>query len=529
MRLSIPKKQGSLQNRLPCFLEHWFLNIYYFHTVKQRLLVCLLCLLIIAGCKKDGPINPVVPPPTQPHVINELFAVAGVLQSNMVIQRDKPAKIWGTAKVASVITITASWNNAPIMATTTALGTWEVSIPAAPANTSPQTLSVTTSGETAIAFNNILIGDVWICAGQSNMNMPVGPLAPSFGGVENYAAEIAAANYPQIRSYSVKEDYESAPAVDFSTQASWVVCSPENAGTLSATAYFFARKLHTDLNVPIGIIVSAVNGSWCETWTNKAALQNDPQLSGYIGQHQGTMLFNGMIAPLTKLVIKGFTWYQGENNQKMVPLTDYTKLNAALIKGWRTEFNQGELPFYYVQITPFDDDGGANPTLNYLAKFRETQANVRTGMPGTGMVITMDAGEVTNHHPRYKKQVGDRLALLALSNTYGKPVQSVGPQYASFTPNGNSVTVNFTSGTATGLNTISNAPINQFFFVAGADKVFRKATATISGDKIILATPNGTLLPVVAVRYAFTNFPITNLQNSAGLPIEPFRTDSWAN
>jgi sialate O-acetylesterase len=164
-----------------------------------------------------------------------------------------------------------------------------------------------------------------------------------------------------------------------------------------------------------------------------------------------------------------------------------------------------------------------------LAKFRETQANVRTSVMGAGMVITMDAGEVNNHHPKYKKQVGDRLAMLALNNTYGKPVPSVGPQYSSFTQSGSTLTINFTSGTAAGLNTIGSAPINQFFFVAGADQVFRKATATISDDKIILTAPNGTPLPVAAIRYAFTNYPITNLQNSAGLPMEPFRTDSWAN
>jgi sialate O-acetylesterase len=496
--------------------------------VKQRLLVCLLCLLIIAGCKKDKPVDPVVTPSTKP-VTDLPFATTSVLQSNMVIQRDKPTKIWGTAKPTSVITITASWNNVPATAVTTTAGTWEASIPASPANATPQTLSIATPGQPAITLNNILIGDVWVCAGQSNMAMPVGPLAPSFGGVENYAAEIAAANYPQIRSFTVKEDYEPDPAADFPSPANWVACTPDNAGVLSATAYFFARKLHTDLNVPIGIIISAVNGSWCETWTNKAALQNNAQVSGYIGQHQSSTLFNGMIAPLTKLAIKGFTWYQGENNQKMVPVTDYAKLNAALIKGWRAEFNQGELPFYYVQITPFDDDGGANQTLNYLAKFREAQANVRTSMPGAGMVVTMDAGEITNHHPKYKKQVGDRLALLALSNAYGKSVQSVGPQYSSFTQSGSIVTINFASGTAVGLNTPGNMPVNQFFFVAGADKVFRKATATISGDKITLTAPSGTPLPVAAVRYAFTNYPITNLQNSAGLPMEPFRTDSWPN
>jgi sialate O-acetylesterase len=306
--------------------------------VKQCLFVCLLCLLIIAGCKKDKSIDPLIPPvvipPTNPPVTDKPFAIAGALQNNMVIQRDKPAKIWGTAKAASVITINASWNNSPITVTTTTAGLWEASIPASPANASPQTLSIAALDETTITLNNILIGDVWLCAGQSNMNMPVGPLAPSFVGVENYAAEIAAANYPQIRSFTVKEDYESAPATALSIPANWVICSPANAGSLSAVAYFFSRKLHTDLNVPIGIIVSAVNGSWCETWTPKTALQSDPLISAYIGQNQSSTLFNGMIAPLTKLAIKGFTWYQGENNQKMQPLSDYTKLNAALIKGW---------------------------------------------------------------------------------------------------------------------------------------------------------------------------------------------------
>jgi sialate O-acetylesterase len=508
--------------------QQMVLNIYYFNTVKQRLIICLLCLLGIAGCKKDGPTPQIVAPPAKPPVNSNSFGIASILQSNMVIQRDKPSKIWGTAKAASVITLTASWNNALVTATSTAQGIWEASIPAAPANALPQTLSIATPNQTTITLNNILLGDVWVCSGQSNMNMPVGTLAPSFGGVENYAAEITAANYPQIRSFTVKEAYEPNPTTDFSNRASWVTCSPDNTATLSATAYFFARKLHTDLNVPIGIIVSAVNGSWCETWTNKTALQNDPLISGYIGQHQSSTLFNGMISPLTNLAIKGFTWYQGENNQKMVPLSDYAKLNAALIKGWRAAFNQGELPFYYVQITPFDDND-SNPTLNYLAKFRETQALVRTSVPGAGMVVTMDAGEVTNHHPKYKRQVGERLALLALNNAYGKPVQSTGPQYASFTQSGNTVTITFVSGTATGLITTGNAPINQFFFVAGADQVFRKANASISGDKIILTAPNATPLPVVAVRYAFTNYPITNLQNSAGLPMEPFRTDSWAN
>jgi sialate O-acetylesterase len=494
--------------------------------VKLRLLVCLLCAVIITGCKKDKVPDPIIKPPTE---TDKKFSVARVLQSNMVIQRDKPIKIWGFAKEGSKVTINLSQSNETAVATASATGDWEAMFPAQPANANPQTISITDPDGTIVKLENILIGDVWVCSGQSNMVMPVGPLAPSFAGVENYAAEIASANYPQIRSFTVKEDYESTPLADFTTQSAWKICSPSTAGELSATAYFFARKLHTDLNVPIGIIISAINGSWCETWANKGALENDPLLKGYIGRNQSSALFNGMIAPLTKLQIKGFTWYQGENNQNTNPASNYTKLNSALIEGWRSQFNQGELPFYYVQITPFDDGNTGNPTLNYLARFREAQMNIRNNVSGAGMVVTMDAGEVANHHPRYKKQVGERLALLALNKTYNKNIQCIGPQYASFTPNGNAATLSFAPGTANGLTTIGGNPINQFFFVAGADQVFRQATAVISGDKIVLTAPGGTPLPIAAVRYAFTNFPVTNLQNSAGLPMEPFRTDNWIN
>lgn len=493
--------------------------------MKTRLIISLFCLLIIAGCKKDAIIPPVkVDPPA-----STSLTISSVFQSNMVIQRDKPAKVWGKAPAGTSITIAASWQNTPVTVTTTSAGIWEATIPASAANASPQTITITAAQQTSIKLDNILIGDVWVCAGQSNMVMPVGPLAPSFAGVEDYATEIAAANYPEIRSLTVAENYESNPLADFKTPSVWKACSPANVGQLSATAYFFARKLHTDLNVPIGIIISAINGSWCETWTNKAALQADPFLSGYIGAHQSSMLFNGMIAPLTQLPIKGFTWYQGENNQTTNPASNYTKLNTGLIKGWRSEFNQGDLPFYYVQITPFDDGNTNNPSLNYLAKFREAQSNIGKGLVNVGMAVTMDAGEVKNHHPKYKKQVGDRLALLALNNAYGKNILAIGPRYESYTKYGNTVIIHFTDGTANGLSTLNNAQINQAFFVAGADKIFRQATAAISGNKILLTAPALTQLPVMSVRYAFTNYAVTNLQNNAGLPMEPFRTDDWDN
>jgi len=447
----------------------------------------------------------------------------------MVVQRDKPVTIWGQAPANLKIGVTVSWNSTTFNTIADAKGNWSVSVPASPVNGSPQTIKAQTSGYEPVTLSNILIGDVWVCSGQSNMVFPVNAIAP-FEGVLNYQEEITAANYPQIRMLNVTEDKEAAPVNKFNHPVSWNICSPATVGTESAVAYYFAQKLNTTLSVPVGIIVSAVNGSYCQDWTNTEAIQNDPVLaSNYSGSSN---LYNGMINPLINLSIKGFTWYQGENNQNDDPSL-YTRLNAALINGWRAKFNQGALPFYYVQLTPFAQDyhnttpPGGDTTLDYLAKFREGQAKIRASATGTGMVVTMDVGEVANHHPRAKKPVGDRLGLLALNYTYGQNVQCVGPQYASFSATQRIVTVNFVPGTANGLTTAANAPLNQHFFIAGADQVFRIGKAQIVGNTIVITAPPNTPLPVKAVRYAFTSAPITNLQNSDGLPAEPFRTDSW--
>ena len=496
--------------------------------MKIKLLLLLsVFLFIIAGCKKDR-ITPVKTNPVSVTNSKSPLSVANLLQSNMVIQRDKPFTIWGKAAASATVKVTASWNPITVLTTANGVGDWALNIPAAPANATPQTITVKTDGAADIILNNILIGDVWICSGQSNMVMPVGDISP-FEGVANYQAEIAAANYPSIRAITLQGDYLPNPIDSLPLPASWQVCSPSTAANFSAIAYYFARKLNTALNIPIGIIISAVNGSYCESWTDKQALASDPTVSNaYSGIHQSSQLYNGMINPLTRLAIKGFTWYQGENNEHDDPTT-YAKLNSALITGWRTLFKQGELPFYYVQMTPFDESGTGDITLDYYAKFREGQAMIRSITPGTGMVVTMDVGEVANHHPINKKPVGERLALLAFNKTYGQDVQCVGPQYSSYTQSGNNITINFVNGTANGLNTINGNVLNQYFYVAGTDQVFRLGKAVISGDKIIVTAPAGTPLPIEAVRYAFTNFPVTNLQNSATLPMEPFRTDNWSN
>ena len=459
------------------------------------------------------------------------FSVGGVLGSNMVVQRDKPFLVWGTAITGHTIMVNASWNASTFTTTAASAGRWQVSIPAAAANNTVQTLTIKDNGAVAASFTNILIGEVWVCSGQSNMYMPVDSTTswPGYEGVLNYKEEIAKANYPLLRLIEIQQDYSPMPVNDIAFQASWSVCSPESVKAYSAVAYFFGRKLLTSLNVPVGLVVSSVGGTSCEAWTSKLALQSDPVLDAYYsGRNNSSKLFNGMIYPLRNLSIKGFTWYQGESNRNDKPVSNYTKLNSLMIENWRQTFNQGELPFYLVQMTPYDQDflTGSSKKDNDYAFFREAQAGVRI-VSNTGMAITMDVGSIKRIHPRNKKPVGERLALLALNKTYNNPLQCLGPQYLSFTTNNLKATINFVPGTANGLNTINNEPINQFFFVAGTDKTFRKATAVISGNQIIVTAPANTPLPIQAVRYAFTNYPITNLQNSDGLPMEPFRTDSW--
>ncbi len=460
------------------------------------------------------------------------FTIARVFGDNMVIQRDKPASVWGTAPTGRTMSVKASWNNSPVSVAADKNNQWRVSLPAALANTTPQQLYIT-DGLDTIKFTNILIGDVWVCSGQSNMTMPVDSVSPpndGYVGVTNYKQEIAAANWPLLRVAQVEPNSSGTPLYDLMNSAPWSACDPNNVKAYSATAYYFGRKLMTSLNVPVGLVVSAVGGSSCQRWINKEQIDADPVLKSYYGpDYSCSILYNAMMNPLKLLSVKGFIWYQGESNRWDQPVSNYTKLNKALIKGWRGKFNQGTLPFYFVQVAPYDVyQGGGDPRQNDYAFFREAQTEVRKA-GATGMAVTMDVGDIKLIHPKEKKPVGERLALLALHKTYGLAVKDAGPRYASYTVNQDKATISFTSGSANGLRTINNAPVSQYFYAAGTDSLFRQGSAVISSNKMIVTAPAATPLPIIAVRYAFTNFPIPNLQNSAGLPMEPFRTDAWAH
>lgn len=355
-----------------------YLSLVHILYMRIKLPLAIITVLIFLGsCKKDNH-NPQPvkndPPPTP---VN--FTIANNLQSNMVIQRNKSLTVWGTAKALSKITIKTSWLADSIITTANVSGVWTASINVDNANALSQTITATVASGKSINLKNILIGDVWVCSGQSNMVMQVDSISP-FQGVINYKTEIAAANYPNIRVLTLQTDYEANPVDTLSNPALWTVCSPQTAGNISGVAYYFARKLNTDLNVPIGIIVSAVDGTSCEAWTNEAAFQANTYLASYSGINNATELYNGMINPLKDLSISGFIWYQGENNKNNNPVSDYTKLNSALIVGWRTIFNQGNLPFYLVQMPPFAQDYfattplGGDLTKDSYAKFREAQA-----------------------------------------------------------------------------------------------------------------------------------------------------------
>ena len=298
------------------------------------------------------------------------------------------------------------------------------------------------------------------------------------------------------------------------------------------------------MRIPIGLVVSSVGASNCQIWTSRETLAADPVLNEKVLKPydtspvakekldsvvtfekvlRPTLFYNAMIYPLRNLSIRGFLWYQGESNRHDGPL--YTRLNAAMIRNWRQLFKQGDLPFYYVQVAPWKWEGDTTST-DYYAKFRQAQDSIRFKVKNTGMAVTMDIADSTDLHPRDKQNVGIRLAKNALALTYGqKQVAWLGPEYLRMERNGGKVKLFFKPATIGKGLTTSNGKTPEHFFVAGPDRKFYKATATITGNQVLLDCPQVT--NPVAVRYAFTNYPTTNFCNKEGLPAVPFRTDPW--
>ena len=459
-----------------------------------------------------------------------------VLQSNMVIQQNKPFKVKGFAPAGETVAVKADW--LPVSVQTTAdPGNRFCLIIQVPAvkkgDFTKHTLTITGTHD-SVRLTNLLIGEVWICSGQSNMQFSMKETIDS-------ATEVPAAAYPGIRLFNGGLNFSNEP-LD-SIRGSWQECSPAAVRNFSAVAYHFGRELHKALDLPVGIIFTGIGASAAQAYVPRDVLAADPlldsiylqpylrspkaqeKMNGGFSFEKVTrpfLLYNALIHPFTDLSIRGFTWYQGEANR--AERESYTRLTQAMIRSWRKNFGQGNLPFYYVQIAPFWYDK-ADSTLADCAFFREAQEAIST-LGNTEMVMTMDVGEAKNLHPKNKKPIGIRLARTALNREYSMlDVPYHGPQYDYATFQRNKATVCFHPSTAgSGLST-GDGRAPAYFTVAGADRKFYPAKAVISGNSIVVMSDK--VKKPVAVRYAFTNFPVTNLQNKEGLPAVPFRTDRW--
>lgn len=467
---------------------------------------------------------------------NNSFALGSVFQDHMVVQQAKPFRLWGVAPAGTRVEALSSWNSRA-MAETDASGRWSLSLDVPPAKQGDFTahhLDIKYDGG-SMRVSDLLIGDVWFCSGQSNMEMTMQAVPPWHKGVRDATSEIAQANYPALRLFKVLR--ETSEAVRDTLNGKWFRCSPESVAAFSGVAYYFGRKIISEINIPVGMVVSAFGGASCQAFIRRDVLESDPllkekYLNPYLANPAGkqphlqpTLVYNAIIHPLMPMSIKGILWYQGESNAGETRLYDY--LNAAMIKSWREEFNQGDLPFYFVQMTPYRWNK-TNPAENGYARFRENQASVLK-VPNTGMVCTMDVGDPDDIHPTNKKPVGERLAGVALKKTYGLEYIATGPVFQKMKITGSQIILHFDPKSLYGGLRTSDGQPPKHFFVAGADSVFRQVNATImaNGKKVRL-NADGIQKPL-AVRYAFTNAALTNLENFAGWPAFPFRTDHWEN
>lgn len=451
-------------------------------------------------------------------VIRAEVKLPAIFGDNMVMQQQTDAAIWGTANANSTVRITTSWNKRSYSARAGSDGKWKVRVKT-PAAGGPY--SVTISQGKSISLRNVMIGEVWVCSGQSNMEMPMkGYRNQPITGSNEF---IATSSNPDIRLITVPKVTSLTPLDDF--KGSWKLCEPENVSEFSATAYFFGLMLNQALDVPVGLINTSWGGTRIEPWISEAGFKNfdwvklpDKNVQQEkLSQQTPTVLYNAMINPIAGYGIRGAIWYQGESNRN--EYVQYEKLMPGLALNWRAMWNVGDFPMYYVQIAPFD----YGPTGANSAFLREAQLKASTAIPNFGMACIMDTGEKNCIHPANKKAAGDRLAYLALAKTYGKKgFACEGPVLKEMKIEGNQVKLTF-----------DNAPngITSFgkelecFEVAGANKRFYPAQAFITGTGITLFSPSVT--EPVAVRYAFKDFVIGDLFNIEGIPASSFRTDNW--
>ncbi|AXP80058.1 hypothetical protein CJ739_965 [Mariniflexile rhizosphaerae] len=459
--------------------------------------------------------------------INAQIKLPALFTDNMMLQQEMDAPIWGWANKNEKITVLTSWDSKAYETKTDSHGKWLLKVKTPKADYTTYSITVS-QGANSITINNILIGEVWLCSGQSNMEMPLKgfPGQPVLGGNE----AIVNSTNNHIRFISVPRATVLQPNADF--DGHWQVASPKTTGNFSATAWYFGSLLQEVLNVPIGMVEVSYGGSNVEAWMHAEMFKDFKNISipkskedfKEAPNREPTTLFNGMLAPVVGYGIKGCIWYQGESNRDR-PF-EYKDLFKKMVTSWRGLWNQGEFPFYFAQIAPFDYTRFHQN--NYLEKYnsaylREAQLNASKELTHSGMAVLMDVGEKNNIHPANKEKGGNRLAYLALAKTYGmEGFEFESPEFNAMEIKGSTITVSF-NNVPNGITSYNKEVLG--FEIAGENKVFYPAKAVLRSKSVLLSSPQ--VEKPIAVRYLFKDFTTAEIFSTGGLPMSSFRTDDW--
>jgi sialate O-acetylesterase len=494
-----------------------------------------------------------------------------IFTDNMMVQRDQPIRVWGWAEAGEAVSV--SMNGANAAATADAKGQWLVELPVLKQG---EKLELTVKGKNAIVLKNVIVGDVWLCSGQSNMEL-------ALGGCQGAPEDCKAADLPSIRRMKFNHVQAGYPEADAPAATPWQVCTPQTAGSFSAAAFYFAREVQAKTGVPIGILDDNWGGTRIEPWVAPAGMAAVPELHDAVNERSNAVvayraqlpksldelerwiavariamtngsasipaapampdfnnswcgMFNAMVSPLTRFPIKGALWYQGESNGSEGE-SYYHKMQA-LVGGWRQAWNLGNFPFYFVQLASYQNASDNPAGGDGWAKLREAQ-NRALSIPNSGMAVIVDTvplKDAGNIHPVDKYDAGMRLARWALNRDYGqKDLIASGPLYKELKVEGGKVRLSFDyvggglmAGSKTGRTPVVEDQSGKLkrFAVAGADKKWCWADAVIDGQTVVVSSPD--VKEPVAVRYAFSQNPDgANLYNREGLPATPFRTDNW--
>lgn len=448
-----------------------------------------------------------------------------IFSDNMLMQQNTVVNIWGKAAVNKSITIKTTWSKTTFKTNSDENGNWKISITTP--KTDDKTHSITFSDGKSIRLNNIILGELWLCSGQSNMEMPMKGFKNQ--PVENSNMDILKSSNTKIRIFTVKRNSTIEAQLDVTGK--WQEASPETVREFSATGYYFGRLLNETLRVPVGLILSAWGGSPVEAWMNEDMLRAFPEVKiprtkANIKEENRTptTLYQAMISPIVGLTIKGIVWYQGESNYDRA--SSYAEMFRTMVAGWRKNWAQKDtIPFYYCQIAPFDYSTFAKEGQKFInsAYLREAQAKAETLIPKSGMAVLLDVGYKGGIHPAKKQIAGERLALHVLTKDYGlKGVSADSPLYKEIEINGDTVIVSFER---TQMWITANNSESKLFTVAGEDHVFHPAKAWVVRSKMYVKSD--LVKNPVAVRYAFDNYVEGDLFSTEGLPVSSFRSDNW--